>query len=195
MKLIDKKELKEWIESWLTNNKYYHPYSKSNSIPIDELYDILEQMPTIEIETEEKEGEPITTFVSGMTTEVEFAPVRHGKWEHGREISRSYIGNACIGVQYEDWKCSNCGIVCEQSDKPKYKYCPSCGCQMDEPVKHGKWIYGEDNLRTGADGWFCSECKNFVAWDYSVDMKNAKLNLPNICPICKAKMDEVNDEN
>lgn len=62
---------------------------------------------------------------------VDAEPIRHGKWEHGREISRGYIGDACIGVQYEDWKCSNCGIVCEQSDKPKYKYCPSCGCKMD----------------------------------------------------------------
>ncbi|MBR6987180.1 MAG: hypothetical protein IKH82_03835 [Clostridiales bacterium] len=57
MRLIDKKELKEWIESWFTKNKYYHPYSKSNNIPIDELYDILEQLPTIDAE-----------------------PVRHGKW-------------------------------------------------------------------------------------------------------------------
>lgn len=62
---------------------------------------------------------------------IDAEPIRHGRWEHGREISRSYIGDACIGVQYEDWKCSNCGIVCEQSDKPKYKYCPVCGARMD----------------------------------------------------------------
>lgn len=48
MILIDANELKEWVENWLTTNKYYHPYSKSNNIPINELYDILEHMPTID---------------------------------------------------------------------------------------------------------------------------------------------------
>lgn len=47
MSLIDKKELKEWVENWFYQNKYYHPYSKSNNIPCSELYDILERMPTI----------------------------------------------------------------------------------------------------------------------------------------------------
>ena len=57
MRLIDVNELKEWVENWFTVNKYYHPYSKSNNIPINELYDILEHMPTIDAE-----------------------PIRHGKW-------------------------------------------------------------------------------------------------------------------
>ena len=41
---IDSDELKEWIENWFYMNRLYHPYSKSNNIPISELYDILEQM-------------------------------------------------------------------------------------------------------------------------------------------------------
>lgn len=48
MSLIDKKELKEWVENWFYQNKYYHPYSKSNNIPCSELYDILERMPTVD---------------------------------------------------------------------------------------------------------------------------------------------------
>lgn len=47
MSLIYKKELKEWVENWFYQNKYYHPYSKSNNIPCSELYDILERIPTI----------------------------------------------------------------------------------------------------------------------------------------------------
>lgn len=57
--------------------------------------------------------------------------------------------------------------------------------------KRGRWIYGEDNLGTGRDGWFCSECGHFELWDYSADMKSAELNLPNYCPNCGADMREV----
>lgn len=46
MRLIDESVLKEWIENWFTKNRFYHPYAKNNNIPITELYDILEQMPT-----------------------------------------------------------------------------------------------------------------------------------------------------
>lgn len=49
MTLIDLNALKEWIENWLVMNKHYHPYSKNNSIPISELYDVLEIMPTVEL--------------------------------------------------------------------------------------------------------------------------------------------------
>lgn len=48
MRLIDVIVLKEWVEYWFTKNRYYHPYAKSNNIPITELYDILEQMPTVD---------------------------------------------------------------------------------------------------------------------------------------------------
>ena len=54
----------------------------------------------------------------------------------------------------------------------------------------GRWIYGEDNLGTCRDGWYCNQCGHFEFWDYSSDMKSAKLNLPNPCPNCGAKMVE-----
>ena len=44
-KIISVNELKEWIFNWFRMNKYYHPYSKSNNIPIDELYSILDSIP------------------------------------------------------------------------------------------------------------------------------------------------------
>lgn len=56
MRLIDETELKEWVENWFYQHKYYHPYSKSNSIPCSELYDILERLPTIDA-VEVKHGE------------------------------------------------------------------------------------------------------------------------------------------
>lgn len=48
-KYIEEKELREWIQNWFKTNRYYHPYSKSNDIPIPELYDILERMPTADV--------------------------------------------------------------------------------------------------------------------------------------------------
>ena len=49
-KAIDVSALKEWVENWFTKNRYYHPYAKNNNIPITELYDILELMPSAQPE-------------------------------------------------------------------------------------------------------------------------------------------------
>lgn len=48
MRLIDSNELKEWVNNWFEKHRYYHPHSKANDIPITELYDLLEQMPTVD---------------------------------------------------------------------------------------------------------------------------------------------------
>lgn len=53
MKIISVDELKEWIDNWFDLCRYYHPYSKCNNIPIDELYDILDKMPSIDGNDEE----------------------------------------------------------------------------------------------------------------------------------------------
>lgn len=50
MRLIEVDVLKAWIENWFTKNRHYHPYAKNNNIPITELYDILEQMPSAQSE-------------------------------------------------------------------------------------------------------------------------------------------------
>ena len=49
MPMVDVSDLKEWVENWFYMNRNYHPYSKSNDIPIQELYDILERMPTVDV--------------------------------------------------------------------------------------------------------------------------------------------------
>lgn len=112
MRLIDETELKEWVENWFYQHKYYHPYSKSNSIPCSELYDILERLPTIDA-----------------------VEVVHGEWIHGREIGKEWNCGYWI-TYFEDWHCSNCGVVFEQESKPKYHFCPNCGASMDGEVKH-----------------------------------------------------------
>lgn len=54
-RLVDEKEVKDWVENWLCVNKYYHPYSSSKSIPVSELYDVLQRMDaTVPADTEER---------------------------------------------------------------------------------------------------------------------------------------------
>lgn len=48
-KHIEVNELKEWVENWFYQDRYYHPYSKSNNIPVPELYDLLERMPAADV--------------------------------------------------------------------------------------------------------------------------------------------------
>ena len=33
---------------------------------------------------------------------------KRGKYVHGKEISRDYIGDCLVSVYYEDWRCSVC---------------------------------------------------------------------------------------
>ena len=59
--------------------------------------------------------------------------VRHGKWEHGREIGRKYIGDALLAIYYDKWWCSQCHYTIDDHHYSKitYKRCPECGARMD----------------------------------------------------------------
>ena len=57
---------------------------------------------------------------------------RKGHWENGKELGREYQGKTLVDITYEDWHCSNCHCVIEQSSKPKWNYCPNCGADMRE---------------------------------------------------------------
>lgn len=41
---IESETLKEWIENWIYKLKYYHPFSKGKTIPISDLYDLIDQL-------------------------------------------------------------------------------------------------------------------------------------------------------
>ena len=67
------------------------------------------------------------------------------------------------------------------------RYVPSA-----EPVRmKGRWIYGESG--EGHDGYFCSQCGNFVPWiykEFDIDfIKEFKF-----CPNCGASMSEGEEE-
>lgn len=57
-----------------------------------------------------------------------------------------------------------------------------------EPVKHGRWMYGEND--DGQDGIFCSECEHFVPWFYEYyDKSDDLINDNPKCPNCGCKQD------
>lgn len=102
------------------------------------------------IDAEKINFEPIDITVNGIThrtvermateTEINAIPtadveeVKHGKWEHGREVHREYIGDALIGVYYDKWWCSQCHYTIDDHHYSKitYKRCPECGAHMDK---------------------------------------------------------------
>ena len=81
------------------------------------------------------EYEDIANKVIGKLPSVTPQEPRKGHWEHGKELGREYQGKTLVDITYEDWHCSNCHCVIEQSSKPKWSYCPSCGAKMVEPQK------------------------------------------------------------
>ena len=51
--------------------------------------------------------------------------------------------------------------------------------------KTGRWIYGESEV--GNDGYYCSECGNFVPWIYEESAMNFIMEYK-FCPNCGADM-------
>ena len=56
--------------------------------------------------------------------------VKPGEWIHGREVSRNYVGDACVCIHYEKWWCSECNYTVDWGE-PVWHYCPNCGAKMD----------------------------------------------------------------
>lgn len=62
--------------------------------------------------------------------ELEAQLPKEGEWIHGRELGKEWMYDHCWVTYFEDWRCSNCGVVFEQKSKPKYHCCPNCGARM-----------------------------------------------------------------
>ena len=45
--LISREGMRKMIKGWLNMDKYYHPYSKGKTIPTDEVYDLIDNAPSI----------------------------------------------------------------------------------------------------------------------------------------------------
>ena len=120
MELIDRNELIEKLDGiWDCNDMVFEP---------DDCCDIISDCKSCKWR-ETKEA--IKRIVLHMPT-IEAVSARHGEWLPGIELSREYVGNVCVSVTFEDWRCSICGTVVEQPNMPLYKYCPNCGALMGE---------------------------------------------------------------
>lgn len=63
--------------------------------------------------------------------------VKHGEWIKGKEIAREMLADRTLHIDYENFTCSNCGIVLKEllyhnDGSPFYKFCPNCGADMRE---------------------------------------------------------------
>ena len=103
MDLIDRKEAIGWIDSWLKITHYYHPHSKSESIPKSELYDILERIPTVDVE-----------------------PVRKGRWlpDNNCYYEVRFVCSVCK----ESEVVPTTGFY---KYSPVWNFCPNCGAKME----------------------------------------------------------------
>ena len=59
----------------------------------------------------------------------------HGEWIKGKEISRTMLAGKTLYIDYEDFTCSNCGLVLDRllyhvDGSPIYNFCPNCGAKM-----------------------------------------------------------------
>ena len=94
-KYIEAEAFKEWIENWFYKHKSYHPYAKTNTIPITELYDILEQMPTADVQE-----------------------VRHGHWIDVNGDRRIFECSVCGGISCcNQAYCNECGAKMVSKDE------------------------------------------------------------------------------
>lgn len=50
---------------------------------------------------------------------------KRGRWIHGPEVYREYVGTALVMIQYSYWECSICGYRIE--NEPLWNFCPICG--------------------------------------------------------------------
>lgn len=100
--LISRKEAIEWVQNILATHLYYHPCSKSRNVPIDEVIDRLERVPSIDA-----------------------VPVRKGYWIDGWR-------GRLDGTRYWYRACSECDYERDDDDAEKdTNFCPNCGARME----------------------------------------------------------------
>lgn len=64
------------------------------------------------------------------TPTIDAIPVKYGKWNPGKEISRTMLGDETLAIEYDAFYCSACGRRYKEYVLI-YNYCPNCGAKMD----------------------------------------------------------------
>lgn len=98
-KHIDVDELKEWVQNWFEKHRYYHPYSKTNDIPITELYDILEQIPPTDVR-------------ENVHAHLNKVKMKSGEWWHTCSKCIATWGSEDGELDFKF--CPNCGAVMDE---------------------------------------------------------------------------------
>ncbi len=83
-----------------------------------------------------KDGKPYRNEIDAMPT-ADVQEVVHGEWIVGKEIAREFLCDKTLHIDYEDYKCSVCGLTLDRllycvDGSLFYKYCPNCGARMDK---------------------------------------------------------------
>lgn len=109
MRLIDKRELMELLDDMFSRYDGTPSVMEGFKYGLDAVISEVSVMPTIDAE-----------------------PIKHGKWEHGRELSRDFVGRELVAIDYEDYHCSVCGAKYKNKDTIiAFKFCPICGTHME----------------------------------------------------------------
>jgi Pyruvate/2-oxoacid:ferredoxin oxidoreductase delta subunit len=101
--LISREETISYIENWKEVNKYYHPYTKNTNIPIDEVIQIIKDVPS----NNQKIGHWIEKNVNQDGTH------------------NIYCSNCNNYLKFK-------GHANSYNARTKLKYCPNCGAKMEE---------------------------------------------------------------
>ena len=80
-----------------------------------------------------------------------------------------------------------CGYCLQGGDEVEEALRLAVDALKQEPVRHGKWIYGNDFH------WYTASC-NKCGYQRRTDIKADRWNQWNYCPNCGAKMDKRKEE-
>lgn len=95
--LISREETISYIENWKEVNKYYHPYTKNTNIPIDEVIQVIKDVPSNNQKTGHWEETTLANGRKGMKCS---------------NCGCEPIEDALYGYVYSDY-CPSCGAKME----------------------------------------------------------------------------------
>ena len=107
---ISRQALYEWLDGWKEKNKYYHPHTKNEIIPICEVVDIIQSLPSVTPQQK-----------TGHNCNKDYADCDQ------------FVCSEC-GIELQDW---HKVVRDDEYDDISYqeyafRFCPSCGCEIKE---------------------------------------------------------------
>ena len=96
-------------------------------IDADALIELLQAWKCV---AQERGAEINNLFASATIAQVDAMPTIEPERKTGEWIGTAYDGYADGNPVYYEWKCSKCGCIIEEEERPTYNYCPQCGADM-----------------------------------------------------------------